>query len=463
MNSSAFVSAHDGLYGRMRLWAMTAITLSILLSILDYSSANIALPVMAHDLGISQAQSIWIVNAYQFASLITLLPFSSLGTRIGYARMSLIGTAVFLLASILCAVATSLSFMMFARALQGIGGACIMSVNLALVRLVYPAAELGKGIGVNGLMIGLGVAMGPSLGAFILALANWHWIFWINIPLGGIALMLGISALPKTQHHTQTFDFPHAVLTVAALGFLVIGLNICAHGQHVPLGSTLLCAGSGLIFLLWKRQSKADSPLFPADLLSLPAMRQASAVAIISFIASNFFLISISFTLQDDFGRSSVVSGLLITAWPIGVVLTSPVSGRMADRFSSAFLASLGLLVMTCGFACLWTQPLTAGNLSIASCIFLAGTGSGLFQPPNNRIIMSSAPKGREGGASGVVSLSRLSGQTLGATAVALVYRLYADHAAQICLGMATAIAFLAAIASFCRIQKKQNDPPISG
>lgn len=447
--------SQNGLYGRMRLWAMTAITLSILLSILDYSSANIALPVIARDLGVSQARSIWVVNAYQFASLVTLLPFSSLGGRIGYARMSQIGTVIFLLASILCAVASSLPFMMFARALQGVGGACIMSVNLALVRLVYPTAELGKGIGLNGLMIGLGVAMGPSLGAFILAVASWHWIFWINIPLGGMALVLGMEALPKEQHYTRTFDFPHALLTVAALGCLVVGLNICAHGAHTLLGSALLCGGSGLIFLLWVRQNKVDFPLFPADLLSLPVMFQASAVAILSFIASNFFLISISFTLQDDFARSSVVSGLLITAWPIGVVLASPISGRLADRFSSALLASLGLLVMAIGFACLWAQPLTASNLLIATCIFVAGIGSGLFQPPNNRIIMSSAPKGRAGGASGVVSLSRLSGQTLGATAVALVYRLYAGHAAQACLAMATTIAFLASMASFYRTRQK--------
>ncbi|NLI26552.1 MAG: MFS transporter [Acetobacter sp.] len=456
MTLSPPAPAHNGLHGRMRLWAMTAITLSVLLSVLDYSSANIALPVMAQDLGVSQAQSIWIVNAYQFASLVTLLPFSSLGSRIGYSRMCEIGIVVFLLSSILCAVASSLPFMMFARALQGIGGACIMSVNLALVRLVYPTSELGKGIGLNGLMIGLGVAMGPSLGAFILAIANWHWIFWINIPLGGTALLLGMAALPKTQHYTSAFDFPHALLTIAALGCLIVGLNICAHGQQTLLGSIFLCGGCALVFLLWGRQNKVDFPLFPADLLSLPIMVQASLVAISCFIASNFFLISIPFTLQDGFARSSVVSGLLITAWPIGVVVSSPISGRLADRFSGTLLASLGLLVMACGFACLWARPLTASNLSIAACIFLAGTGSGLFQPPNNRIIMSSAPKGREGGASGVVSLSRLSGQTLGATAVALVYRLYPGHAAHICLAMATATAFLASMASFCRVRDKK-------
>lgn len=455
MTHSTSALPEGGLYGRMRLWAMTAITLSILLSILDYSSANIALPVMAQDLGVSPAGSIWIVNAYQFASLVTLLPFSALGGRIGYARMCEIGIVVFLLASILCAVASSLPFMMFARALQGLGGACIMSVNLALVRLVYPTAELGKGIGLNGLMIGLGVAAGPSLGAFILAVANWHWIFWINIPLGGMALILGIVALPKAQHYTQTFNLLHALLTIAALGCLVIGLNMCAHGQHILPGSALLCGGSVLIILLWGQQNKVEAPLFPADLLSRPVMMQASFVAILSFIASNFFLISISFTLQEDFGRSSIVSGLLITAWPIGVVLASPVSGRMADRFSSTVLASFGLLIMASGFAFLLSRPLTADNFSIAACIFLAGMGSGVFQPPNNRIIMSAAPKGREGGASGVVSLSRLSGQTLGATAVALVYRLQTGHAAQICLIMAMAIAFVASMTSFCRIRQK--------
>jgi MFS family permease len=164
---------HDGLYGAARYLAMFAVALSVLLSVLDYAVVNVALPSIAEDIHTSDSNAIWVVNAYQLASLIALLPLAAMGDRVGHARMCRIGLMLFVVASLLCAVSRTLPELTAARALQGFGGACIMSVNAALVRFIYPGSVLGRGIALNGLVVALGVALGPTVAAAVLALATW--------------------------------------------------------------------------------------------------------------------------------------------------------------------------------------------------------------------------------------------------------------------------------------------------
>lgn len=193
-------SGSSGLYGAARGWAMLAVALSVFLALLDYAIANVALPDIARDLHASSSASIWVVNAYQMASLVTLLPLAALGSRVGFARLCRAGIVLFMLASLLCAVATNLPFLAMARVLQGIGGACIMSVNIALVRFIYPHAEIGRGVALNGVVVALGVAMGPTAAAVILTMGSWPWLFWINLPMGALALGVAAFALPDTPY-----------------------------------------------------------------------------------------------------------------------------------------------------------------------------------------------------------------------------------------------------------------------
>ena len=167
-------AAVDGLYGVARWRAMFVVSLSVLLSVLDYAVANVALPTIAADIHTSASSSIWVINAYQLASVISLLPLAALGERWGYARMSQIGLVLFVVASVLCAISTTLPELALARALQGFGGACIMSVNAALVRFIYPAKELGRGIAFNGLVVAMGVALGPTVASAVLSLSLIH-------------------------------------------------------------------------------------------------------------------------------------------------------------------------------------------------------------------------------------------------------------------------------------------------
>src|SRR5690606_14033321 len=218
---------------------MVAIWLAISMAVLDSVIANVALPTIAQELQASEATSIWIINAYQLAITALLLPLAALGDRIGYHRVYLPGLAIFIVGSVACAVSRSLGTLIAARMFQGIGAAPIMSMNAALVRGTYPAAELGKVIGYNALVLSLSAAAGPSIAAMILAVAAWPWLFLINLPIGLASLLVGMRSLPRNPGHGGKPNYVSAVLSAVALSSLVFGVESLAQGNS-PVGLPLL-------------------------------------------------------------------------------------------------------------------------------------------------------------------------------------------------------------------------------
>ncbi len=445
----------DGLTGRARARAMAAVALSVLLSVLDYAVANVALPTIARDIHTSPSSSIWVVNAYQLASLIALMPVASLGEILGAARLCRAGLAVFIVASALCALSTNLPALAAARVFQGLGGACIMGVNLALVRFIYPASQLGRGIALNGLVIAVGVALGPTVASAVLSVATWPYLFWINLPLGGAALWLALTSLPETPRAVRAFDWFSALLLALSFGPLVMGLDNLAHRGPPTLAILFVVFGAACVFVLIRRESARAAPLFPVDLLRLPPFRLAFSVGFLGFIASNFFIIAMPFFLEAGLGRDAVQTGLLMTPWATFVAIGSFAVGRIADRTSPAIVSSAGLLVTASGFMLLRTINAHPSDFGICSRIALAGLGFGVFQPPNNRAILLCAPYARSGAASGMVSAARLFGQTMGAMLVASVFALLASgSAARDCMGFGAAVATIGAAISASRVRK---------
>jgi DHA2 family multidrug resistance protein-like MFS transporter len=445
---------HDGLHGGARYRAMFAVALSVLLSVLDYAVVNVALPSIAGDIHTSASGAIWVVNAYQLASLIALLPLAAMGDRVGHARMCRIGLVLFVIASLLCAISRTLPELTAARALQGFGGACIMSVNAALVRFIYPSSALGRGIALNGLVVALGVAIGPTVAAAVLALATWQWLFLINLPLGGVALYFAFTALPATPLIRGEFDRFSTLLLAIGLGALVIGLDSFAHSGGVALALALLVIGGGSLAMLVRFQLGKTDPLLPLDLLARPGFRAAFLTGVLGFVASNFFIISMPFNLMTVLGRGPVATGLLITPWPVAIVLVAPVVGPLADRYPAAVLSTVGLTITGIGFLLLRLMPASPSDLDIAWRIGIAGAGFGLFQPPNNKAMITTAPKSRTGSASGMISVARLLGQTIGGMMVALTLGLVAQGATAACLTLASCTAFLAAGMSGARMRR---------
>lgn len=442
---------HDGLHGGARRIAMLAVGLSVLLSVLDYAIANVALPRIAHDIHATTSSAIWVINAYQLVSVISLLPLAAIGDRIGYARLCRIGLVLFLIASLLCAASTTLLELSLARALQGFGGACIVSVNVALVRHIYPRAIIGRGIALNGLVIAAGVALGPTIAAGVLSVARWPWLFLINLPLGGIALLAAATSLPRTKPLPTPLDGLSVVLNAIAFGGLIVGFDRLAHRDGIAASSLLLLVGAVCLVLLVRRQLGRADPLLPLDLLRLGGFRSAVLTGFLAFVASNFFIISMPFTLEAVLGRSDVATGLLITPWPLAIVVVAPLVGRLSDRYPAAVLSSAGLGLTACGFAALWLLPARPSDADIVWRIALAGAGFGLFQPPNNRAILLAAPLSRGGSASGMISVARLLGQTIGAMLVATCFTLLGAAANRTCLALASATALLAALISIGR------------
>jgi DHA2 family multidrug resistance protein-like MFS transporter len=447
----------DGLPPPQREWAMLAIGLAIAMAVLDSAIANVALPTIARDLEATPADSVWVVNAYQLVITILLLPLASLGEIVGYRRIYRIGLAVFTIASLGCALSHSLGMLTLARVLQGVGAAGVMSVNAALVRFIYPRRMLGRGIGIVALVVAVSAAVGPSVAAAILSVATWPWLFAVNVPVG-IATMLAARALPRTPRSGGRFDFLSAALNALFFGLLIIGIDSLGHGGRA-LYVALAFAGAGLAGLaLVARQLPQAAPLLPVDLLRIPVFALSIATSVCSFAAQMLAYVAIPFYFQGALGRGAVATGLLMTPWPVATAVMAPIAGRLADRYSAGLLGALGLAVFAVGLALLALLPAAPGDANIVWRMALCGVGFGLFQSPNNRAILGSAPRARSGGASGMLGTARLLGQTSGAALVALMFGVFQARAAVVALGVAAGIALLAGAVSATRLMQRPAD-----
>jgi DHA2 family multidrug resistance protein-like MFS transporter len=449
---SSVVEHADGLPWPQRRWAILTIALGIVMAVLDGAIANVALPTIAEDLHASPSFSIWIVNGYQLAITISLLPLASLGEIIGYRRVYLAGLLLFTVASALCAMADTLTSLTVARIIQGFGAAGIMSVNAALVRFTYPHAQLGRGIGINALVVAFSAAVGPTVAAAILAVGSWPYLFAINIPVGVAALVLGWRCLPHMRPASHTFDWQSAALSAVTFGLGIAAIDSTGHGE-AALYSLIEFAIAGIAgALLYFRQTHMTSPLLPVDLLRIPVFALSIATSIASFCAQMLAFTAIPFYLQSHFGYSAVQTGLLITPWPIAVAFTAPVAGRLVERYPAGLLGGIGLCLFAAGLASLALLPAHPSPADLVWRMALAGAGFGLFQTPNNRTMIAAAPRERSGGASGMLGTARLLGQTTGAALVALFLGRYPVEGTQISLLVGTGFALLGAVLSMLRL-----------
>ncbi|WP_440995091.1 MFS transporter [Arhodomonas sp. SL1] len=450
----------DGLPMPRRFWAVLTMALAVIMAVLDGSIVNVALPAIARDLEVSAARSVWVVNAYQLAIMVSILPLASLGDIFGYRRVYRVGLAVFTVASLLCATTDSLAGLTAARVLQGLGAAGIMSVNTALVRFVFPAHRLGHGIGMMTTVVASTAAMGPTVAAAILSVADWPWLFAINVPIGAVAFLIALRVLPRTPGSPHAFDIPSAVLNVLTFGVLILAIDSLGHGVRYEIALLGLAAAGVLGYFLVRRQLTLPLPLLPVDLLRIPIFSLSVATSVGSFVAQMMTFIAVPFYLQDVLGRSQVATGLLITPWPVMVALIAPIAGRLADRHPAAVLGSGGLLILAAGLALLATLSPAPSDLAIAWRVAVCGFGFALFQAPNNRTLIGAAPRTRSGGASGMLSTARLLGQTLGAALTALVFGMLGGEGTTSALAVAAGFAVVAAAISALRLAPGARPAP---
>lgn len=436
-------------------FAVIAVLLAIMMSVLDGTIMNIALPTLAHDFDINPSTAIWIVNAYQLVITITLLSFASLGDIYGYRRIFLIGISIFVASSTACALSDSFWMLTVFRIIQGFGASCLMSVNTALIRLIYPPQVLGRGMGINAMIVAVSAAAGPSIAGSILSLGSWHWLFVINIPLGLAALIVGHRLLPQNppSEVKHKFDRIGAIANALTFGLLIYTLDGFAHSENrrfLGLQIVLLLI-IGTVFI--RRQLKQTAPILPVDLLRIPLFSLSIGTSLSSFTAQMLAMVSLPFFLQNILHYNAVEIGLLLTPWPLATILAAPVAGRLVERVQAGLLGGIGMAVFAAGLLSLYLLPDKPTAWNIIWRMALCGIGFGIFQTPNNVSIVSSAPTERSGAASGMLGTARLMGQTLGTTLVALLFHLFAvGQRSKMCLLMAIFFAIAAGIVSSIRV-----------
>jgi DHA2 family multidrug resistance protein-like MFS transporter len=450
--SAAAVAPHpDGLPVPRRYWAIAAILLALILTVLDSTIVNVALPTLARDFHTSDAASIWVVNAYQVAILIALLPLASLGEIVGYRRISQYGIVLFTVASLACALAPTLTTLSIARVIQGLGAAGVMSVSSALVRFTYPQRMLGRAIGINAFAVAIASAIGPTIASAILAIAQWRWLFAVNVPIGAVTIFIALYALPDTDRASRSLDYTGVTLQAGTFALLICGLQSLAQDTETTLACLEIVAGVILGALLVRHEIARKAPLIPFDLLRIRLFSLSVATSICSFMAQVVGLVSLPFEIQRV-GHSASVTGLLMTPWPVAVALAAPLAGRLADRYPAGILGSAGLVTMAVGLALLALFPAQGSPADLIWRMALCGFGFGFFQAPNNRTLIASAPRERTGAAGGMLATARLLGQSLGAAAVAILFRAFPTTGSNLALGVAAGISLTAAAVSVSRL-----------
>ncbi|MDB5896284.1 MAG: transporter [Rhodoferax sp.] len=462
----------DGLPTPARYHAMGVLILGIALSVLDGTIVNLALPGIARDLHATAPQTVWVVNAYQVATLGLLLPCAALGDQIGYRRVYLWGLSLFTLASLGCVLATSLAGLVASRVFQGLGAAGIMAVNAALVRLIYPKRLFGRGVAINSMVVAASSVAGPTVAAGILSIAPWPWLFALNLPLGLVVLVLGRRSLPfNAPRKTEPLAIQPLDVLLNMLMFGLVFLGADALGTRMAAGEgaagaatplAMLAAGLAVGVFYVRRQLRQARPLFPLDLLRIPVFALSMCTSVGAFAAQMLAFIAVPFMLLETYGFSHLKAGALITAWPLAIVVVAPLVGRLIGRVPDGLLGGIGLGMLACGLALMAALPAQPGDFDIAWRMALCGAGFGVFQSPNNHTILTSAPVDRSGGASGMLGTARLTGQTTGAVILAIIFTVVDAQGGRgpvVALTLAAVFAAVAGLFSSLRLKHPHRQP----
>ena len=440
--------AQEGLPQPQRRWAGLTVLVGIALSVLDASMANVALPAMARELGSSASSVVWIVNAYSLTMVMTLLPFSSIGERVGFKRLFRAGLMVFIAASVCSSLAPSLEWLLVFRVFQGLGASAIMCLFGGLVRHIYPPSAISRGIGLNAMTVGVMSVLGPTIGSFILSVASWHWIFALNVPVGFLAFW-GSKYLPEVPRVESRFDHVAAVLSMFTAGTLIVGINYVSKFPLQAIGIVALGAVTGIILL--RRSAQQTAPLVPVDLFRIPAMRFALMASASTFAAQMATFISLPFYLQQTLHKSQSSVGILMASWPAGAALIALIAGRLSNRYPVAILSGMGAGAMAIGVALIVVLPSGVPEYWLMLAMMLAGVGFGFFQTPNNRVLIGSAPRNRAGALGGLQATTRVFGQTFGGAVVASVFALGFSVGPELGLIVAILFALLAVAVNVIR------------
>ncbi|HEV2852041.1 MAG TPA: MFS transporter [Thermoanaerobaculia bacterium] len=400
-----------------RWWVLVAVGVGTFMSALDGSVVNTVLPVLRRDLHTSVAGIEWVTTVYLLVVSALLLSVGRVGDLHGHKRIYLSGFVLFVLGSALCGLAPSAGALVGLRALQAVGASMLFANAPAILTKSFPAEQRGRALGALGTFTYLGLTAGPSLGGWLASAYGWRSVFYINVPVGAVAIALALRSVEddRPEASGERFDVGGALLFMAGLVALLVALN---QGHAWGWGSVpvlgLLAAAALLLAAFLAVERRNASPMLDLTLFRSRTFSGTTVSALLNYICVYSVLFVLPFLLIQGRGLDTRHAGLVLTAQPIVMAVVAPLSGALSDRIGSRPLATLGMLALAAGLLLLATLADNAPLTRIAAALGVVGLGVGIFVSPNNSALMGSAPRHRQGIAAGVLAMARNIGMVLG-------------------------------------------------
>ncbi len=400
-----------------RKWyVMAAVAISILLATIDGSIVNVALPTLVRELNTNFATVQWVVLAYLLTQATLLLSIGRLGDMVGKKPIYTAGFVVFTVGSVLCGLSPTVYWLIGFRVLQAIGAAMMLALGAAIVTEAFPPHERGRALGLFGLTVSVGVVLGPTMGGIIIEALSWHWIFFVNLPVGIVGTWMALRFIPAHKPvGKQRFDYPGAVSLFISLLSLLLALTV---GQQIGFGQRPIVAlfvGWGIFLVLFIAiELKSSQPMIDLRLFRNMLLSINLVTGFITFVAIAGVFILMPFYLENVLGYNTRQVGYLLAIVPVMLGITAPISGSMSDRFGTRPITVVGLVSLLIGYYAASTLNVQTTAPGYIVRLLPIGIGMGIFQSPNNSAIMGSAPRERLGVVSGLLSITRTLGQTSG-------------------------------------------------
>jgi EmrB/QacA subfamily drug resistance transporter len=410
-----------------RGWVLGLTSAAYFMVVLDSLVVITALPRMQHDLHVGLATLQWTVNSYGIAFAAGIITAAALGDRLGRRRVFISGLALFTLASAACALAPSAPALVAARAVQGLGGAAVLPLSLTILTAAFPVRRRGMIVGVYGGLAGLAVAIGPLVGGVVTEGLDWHWIFWVNVPIGVAASLLSLRLLPESYGPPARIDLPGVTLVSAGAVCLVWGLVHTGQAGWGSMGTvTTLAVGTALLAAFFWWEGRAPEPMLPLRLLRIRAFAAGNATAFLmtgATFAAGFFVAQY---FQFALGYSPLATGVRLLPWFATPMLVSPVAGALSDRIGRRPVIAAGLLLQAIGFG--WVSlkaSAGAGNLQLVLALLAAGIGISMALPTVPTAILSAVPPSDLGKASGISTMMQRFGAVFAIAIAGSVFAAY--------------------------------------
>lgn len=400
-----------------RWYVLIAVGIGTFMSALDSSIVNTILPLLREELETTVAGIEWVTTVYLLVVSGLLLGFGRAGDLYGQRRVYLVGFVVFVIGSALCGAAPSASALVALRGLQAIGAAMLFATSPAILTRAFPASERGRALGVQGTMTYLGLTVGPALGGWLAYALGWRWVFYINVPVGAIAITLAWRVIADDRPETtgERFDLPGAALFLAGLVALLVALNQGhSWGWTSPPTLGLAAVACALLVAFIAVERRHPSPMLDLSLFRRRLFSASTASAFLNYVCAYSVVFVVPFLLVQGRGLDTHHAGFILTAQPLIMAIAAPISGTLSDRLGTRGPATLGMAILAVGLIFLARAVAGDSLATIAAALAVVGLGIGIFVSPNNSALMGAAPRERQGIAAGVLATARNVGMVCG-------------------------------------------------